>query len=134
MSAWKDTCASANPSTLVIPGGTYLLGPVKFQGPCQAAVAVQAQGTLKAPSDVNKFKAAEGWFDFQNIDGLTLSGGGIFDGQGQSAWAQNDCAKTGKCGSLPIVSCPLSVCLVNYNVLDYAFRSNKNVKGGREKQ
>ncbi|KAF8409675.1 hypothetical protein HHK36_005754 [Tetracentron sinense] len=102
LSAWKEACASATPSRLLIPKGTYATGPVKFQGPCKAPVGILVKGILKAPTDLNKFKSEDGWIVFQNIDRLTLSGGGIFDGQGASAWAQNDCAKTGKCNSLPI--------------------------------
>ncbi|KAK2986007.1 hypothetical protein RJ640_002863 [Escallonia rubra] len=101
VSAWREACASPNPSKVVIPAGTLMVGPVKFQGPCKAPVIVQAQGTLKAPTDLNKLKSQDGWIVLQNIDGLTLVGG-TFDGQGSTAWAENNCAKTGKCNSLPI--------------------------------
>lgn len=101
MSAWKEACASPQPSQIVIPGGTYMVGPVTFQGPCKAPITIQSQGNWKAPTDLNKLKSQDGWIVFQNIDALTLSGG-TFDGQGQIAWSQNDCAKTGKCTSLPI--------------------------------
>lgn len=103
MSAWKEACASPQPSQLVIPGGTYMVGPVTFQGPCKAPITIQSQGNWKAPTDLNKLKSQDGWIVFQNIDALTLSGG-TFDGQGEIAWSQNDCAKTGKCSSLPIVN------------------------------
>ncbi|CAA0837022.1 Exopolygalacturonase clone GBGA483 [Striga hermonthica] len=79
-----------------------MVGPIKIQGPCQAPVTIQADGVhFMAPADVSKFKSQNGWFTFQSINGFTLLGG-IFDGQGQNAWKQNDCSKTGKCGSLPI--------------------------------
>ncbi|KAI3440937.1 uncharacterized protein J3R85_002970 [Psidium guajava] len=67
----------------------------------QAGVNVRVEGAIKAPSDINKLKSQGAWVVFQNVDGLTLSGGGSFDGQGALAWKENDCAQTGKCNSLP---------------------------------
>ena len=58
---------------------------------------------MVAPIDLNKFNPQDHWTVFQNIDGLMVSGGGTFDGQGSLAWSQNNCAKTGICDSLPIV-------------------------------
>ncbi|BFG25985.1 hypothetical protein CerSpe_122590 [Prunus speciosa] len=101
-SAWKEACASTTPSTVVIAKGNYMAGPVKFQGPCKAPVSVRVEGILQAPAEPEKLKSQDGWVVFRNIDGLTVSGGGTFDGQGSIAWSKNDCAKTGKCNSLPI--------------------------------
>lgn len=102
MAAWKKACESPEPSTLIIRTGTYLVGPVIFQGPCKAPISIRSQGTFIAPVDINKLKSQDGWIIFQSIDDLTLSGG-TFDGQGSVAWSKNNCAKTGKCSSLPIV-------------------------------
>ncbi|KAF5949818.1 hypothetical protein HYC85_011811 [Camellia sinensis] len=140
MSSLKEACASKDPSTIVISQGTYMVGPVKFQGPCKAHSTIDDQGTWKAPKDLDKIKSQDGWIMrgwfapckwaklsyttpfkvnkldheeytcdeyfvpvqiiFQNIDGLALSGG-TFDGQGEIAWKENNCAQTGKCNSLP---------------------------------
>lgn len=81
-----------------------MVGQLMFSGPCKAPVTFKLQGTLKAPTVMNKKKSQDGWLAFLNIDGLTVLGGGAFDGQGSVAWASNDCAKTGKCNSLPAVS------------------------------
>ncbi|PON34819.1 Pectate lyase superfamily protein [Trema orientale] len=35
ISAWKKACESEGGVKLVVPKGTYLIGPVKFSGPCQ---------------------------------------------------------------------------------------------------
>ena len=59
--------------------------------------------TLQAPSDIESFKGKDGWVVFESIDNLTVSGGGIFDGQGQMAWQKNNCAKKYNCDILPIV-------------------------------
>jgi len=100
--AWKAACVSTDPSTVLIPNGKYMVGPLTFQGPCKAPVSVQVQGNILAPTDLNIFKSQNGWMVFQNIDRLMVSGTGTFDGQGSLAWSQNNCAKTGTCNSLPI--------------------------------
>lgn len=101
LSAWKEACASNTSAKVLIPGGTFALSEVVLEGPCKAPVQFQLQGTLRAPADPSRFKT-DGWVTFQNIDGLTLSGGGTFDGQGRIAWAQNDCNKNKNCRTLPI--------------------------------
>uniref|UniRef100_A0A7N2R1H2 Polygalacturonase n=1 Tax=Quercus lobata TaxID=97700 RepID=A0A7N2R1H2_QUELO len=73
--AWKAACAVAG-SKVVISAG--------------------------APSDVASFNGKDGWVAFERIDGLTVSGGGVFDGEGQQAWQKNECAKDKNCNLLPI--------------------------------
>lgn len=101
MSAWKKACASASPSRVLIPLGTFVLSPVTLEGPCKAPIEVQVQGTLKALSGVGEMTKDGGWVAFQQIEGFTLSGGGIFDGQGTSAWGTCD---DNNCKQLAIVS------------------------------
>ncbi|OWM75435.1 exopolygalacturonase-like [Punica granatum] len=101
MSAWKLACASTSPSKIVIPKGTFLLKEVKIQGPCKAPVEIQVEGTVKAPANPLSFKT-DGWLTFNYIDNFTLSGGGVFDGQGKIAWGQNDCHKNKNCKRIPM--------------------------------
>lgn len=75
---------------------------VKLEGPCKAPLEFQLQGTLEASPDPKILPEGE-WFTVNYLNQFTLSGTGIFDGQGKAAWAQNDCAKT-KCAHLPYVS------------------------------
>lgn len=35
LAAWRTACDSAGVVTFLIPKGTYLVGPVKFSGPCK---------------------------------------------------------------------------------------------------
>ncbi|GLT30829.1 hypothetical protein SLA2020_056130 [Shorea laevis] len=100
LSAWKEACAFTSSSKVVIPPGTYLLNPILLEGPCKAPVEIQVQGTIKAPIDLGIFKDPS-WVTFSNIDHLTLSGGGVFDGQGTNVWGKN-CNKNSFCSSLPI--------------------------------
>lgn len=106
MSAWKLACASTSHSKIVIPKGTFALGEVNIRGPCKAPVEIQLQGTLRAPAELGRFKT-DSWVSFRYIDQFTLSGGGVFDGQGKTAWKQNDCHKNKNCDKIPMVSCTL---------------------------
>ena len=40
MAAWKAACAAAGAVTLVLPPGTYYIGPVQFHGPCYKATTI----------------------------------------------------------------------------------------------
>ncbi|KAK7311444.1 hypothetical protein RJT34_09587 [Clitoria ternatea] len=93
LKAWQAACGAAeDTATLVIPQGkTFLLQPVIFQGPCKPAINVQHGGSIVAPGDSNDWKwpansNKRGWIQFADINGLTVSGGGQFDGQGASWW------------------------------------------------
>jgi galacturan 1,4-alpha-galacturonidase len=104
MKAWVAACKSGGgPSTLVFPKGTYVSGPVTFAGPCKSPITVQVEGTIKATTDLSDYDTQD-WFLFQSIDGLILTGGGTFDGQGQAVWKYNDCHVNSNCRLLPTVS------------------------------
>ncbi|KAI5340157.1 hypothetical protein L3X38_019431 [Prunus dulcis] len=51
----------------------------------KSLASVRVEGTLQALVEPEKLKSQDGWVVFQNIDGLTVSGGGTFDGQGSIA-------------------------------------------------
>ncbi|ONI18233.1 hypothetical protein PRUPE_3G203700 [Prunus persica] len=87
-STWKEASASTTSNTVMIAKGNYLVGPVKFQGPCKAPVSVRVEGALQALVEPEKLKLEDGWVIFQNIDGVTVSGDGTFDGQGSIAKMQ----------------------------------------------
>nr|ABY21306.1 pollen allergen Pla o 2 [Platanus orientalis] len=102
MKAWEAACASPGPSTVLIPTGNYIMGEVLLEGPCKGSkIGFQLDGVVKAPADVSAFKS-EGWVVFNHVDGLTVSGKGTFDGQGQKAWAANNCDKDENCNRPPM--------------------------------
>ncbi|CAK8534339.1 unnamed protein product [Lathyrus sativus] len=85
-SAWNEACASTTAAKIVIPTGTYKMGLLEVKGPCKAPVEVQVDGTIQAPVNNADLKGAEQWIRFDGIDFLTVSGKGVFDGQGAAAW------------------------------------------------
>ncbi|CAO2187805.1 unnamed protein product [Urochloa humidicola] len=99
MSAWKAACAAVGAVTLVVPAGTYYIGPVQFHGPCKAStLTFQLQGMLKAATDLKRF--GNDWIEFGWVNGLTVTGG-IIDGQGASSWPFNKCPVRKDCKVLP---------------------------------
>ncbi|KAF6161933.1 hypothetical protein GIB67_014135 [Kingdonia uniflora] len=100
----RDMCGRRQTEVKVlVPKGDYVLGPVIFEGPCKAStIHFELQGSLKASTDHSKYKK-DGWISFYRITGFKLSGVGVFDGQGASAWLKNSCSKRKNCDVLPVV-------------------------------
>ncbi|KAJ6371672.1 hypothetical protein OIU77_002063 [Salix suchowensis] len=95
--AWSRACASTKPATIYVPRGRFYLGQVRFQGPCKNhAILLRIDGTLVAPSDYKVIGNAKNWLIFENVNGVSVSGGTL-DGQGAGLWS---CKKSGK-GSCP---------------------------------
>ncbi|KAJ9558788.1 hypothetical protein OSB04_013402 [Centaurea solstitialis] len=86
MSAWSAACGSAKPATIWVPSGRYVVGGLRFSGPCQnGAITVRIDGTLVAP-DYRVFGGGDYWLLFHGVDGVTIQGGTL-DGQGAGLWA-----------------------------------------------
>ncbi|KAL3016153.1 hypothetical protein AAZX31_06G197100 [Glycine max] len=100
LSAWTQACASTTAVKIVIPAGTYQMGAVDVKGPCKAPIEVQVDGTIQAPTNVVNLKGADQWLKVQHVNSFTLSGKGVFDGQGPTAWKQNDCTTNKNCKML----------------------------------
>ncbi|URE32451.1 Glycosyl hydrolases family 28 [Musa troglodytarum] len=100
VAAWSVACAVQGKATIVIPEGAYLLGPTIFKGPCNGIMVMQVIGQLLASTHLEAYN--QYWLHFQYINGLVISGGGRFNGQGASAWPYNQCKKTQDCKPLPM--------------------------------
>ncbi|KAF7018508.1 hypothetical protein CFC21_031791 [Triticum aestivum] len=102
MAAWKAACGASGTVTLLIPPGTYYIGPTKFHGPCKAsAITFLLQGTLKAATDLRRF--GNDWIEFGWVKDLTVAGqnNAIINGQGAASWPFNKCPIRKDCKVLP---------------------------------
>ncbi|PVH47543.1 hypothetical protein PAHAL_4G083900 [Panicum hallii] len=100
--AWMKACATPGRPAVVVPrGGSYLLHPLVFRGPCRGYMEVRVAGVLRAPAGLGAFRDCREWVHFSNVDGLLVTGGGTFDGRGATAWALNECPRKRDCKLLP---------------------------------
>ncbi|CAN0873351.1 Exopolygalacturonase clone GBGE184 [Linum grandiflorum] len=104
--AWEQVCQKCSePSTLLIPQGTYVSSPVVFRGPCISSVPVlvEVRGTIVASDDLSCYKE-DYWFMFNKINGLVINGGGTFDGRGATVWKDSKGKKGDRPSSIVIRS------------------------------
>lgn len=137
MAAWKAACAAAGAVTLVIPPGTYYIGPVQFHGPCNKATTITflLQGTLKAATDLKRFD--NDWIEFGWINHLTVAGNnGVIDGQGAASWPFNKCPIRKDCKVLPtsvlfvnnVDTVVRDIASVNSKFFHIALLQNRNIR------
>ncbi|XWS19084.1 hypothetical protein CRYUN_Cryun32bG0100800 [Craigia yunnanensis] len=70
-------------------GRKFLLKPSKFSGPCNTTnVQFLVEGEIIGPSKLPDWSGddASTWLSFQNVNGLTVGGNGLIDGQGAIWW------------------------------------------------
>lgn len=101
--AWNDACDHDGGGIVLIPDGTYMVGPVVFVGPCKGPVGFVIKGSLEASNNPSQF-FIDHWIGFKYVDQLTVAGGGYLLGHGGAAWHYNDCATNHRCRTLPVVS------------------------------
>ncbi|KAK8961302.1 Polygalacturonase-2 [Platanthera guangdongensis] len=70
---------------------SYHLKPVTFSGPCESDVSVMIEGTIQASSDISDWKGMNRrlWILFNNIENLSVGGGGIVNGNGKTWWQKS---------------------------------------------
>ncbi|KAF4359691.1 hypothetical protein G4B88_000502, partial [Cannabis sativa] len=101
VSAWEKACESKGRVELLVPKGTYLIGPINSVLLCSFDWFLCLQGYLKASTELFKYDSGGGWIEFRWLEGLILTGGGTFDGQGVKAWPYNNCLQDSNCRILP---------------------------------
>ncbi|OAY74738.1 Exopolygalacturonase [Ananas comosus] len=121
---WKAACNSTGSVKLVIPKGTYFLSPVKFRGPCANVQSIT--GTLKATTDLSKYRSGGYWVEFGFVDHLTVTGGGTLDGQGSLAWPTTNACEKGLQNSYLLKM--KDITSVNSKFFHIALLSNANFK------
>ncbi|XP_015572486.2 probable polygalacturonase At3g15720 isoform X1 [Ricinus communis] len=92
LKAWEAVCTATvrGTATLEIPAGTFLLNPVKFEGPCKSnKVHLQVLGKIVAPRTIDEWRPrckSSVWLLFRGISGLIVNGPGAIDGRGSNWW------------------------------------------------
>ncbi|KAK9068764.1 hypothetical protein SSX86_012880 [Deinandra increscens subsp. villosa] len=85
--AWSRACGSNKPATVYVPKGTFMVGGLRFSGPCKNSdVTVRIDGTLVAPENYFVLGKARYWLRFQHVHGVTIVGGTV-DARGAGLWA-----------------------------------------------
>lgn len=105
LETWEAVCAFNGKPSFVIPGGTYLVGEITFEGPCKntGPIAVEVTGDLVAPGSISAFKESS-WITFNDVKGFIIKGTGTLDGKGgEDAWKKTECPKSNKCSIPPSV-------------------------------
>ncbi|MED6183920.1 hypothetical protein PIB30_042470 [Stylosanthes scabra] len=69
------------------------MGAVEIRGPCKAPIEIEVDGTIKAPINLADLNGTEQWIKIQYVDFLTISGHGVFDGQGDDCISLGDGTK-----------------------------------------
>ncbi|XP_052173755.1 polygalacturonase-like isoform X1 [Diospyros lotus] len=89
--AWQAACSSSAAATLLVPKKKYLVKPIRFAGPCKAALTVQIYGTIEASANRAYYKEdGRHWLLFDSVQNLQVKGGGTIDGNGNTWW-ENSC-------------------------------------------
>ncbi|KAL1539958.1 galacturonan 1,4-alpha-galacturonidase [Salvia divinorum] len=125
MKAWRDAIASTTSSKILIPKGHWKLSQARMEGPNKAPINLVVRGNLQAYRDPTQLPVkSQEWVTINYVNFLTISGGGVLDGQGQEAWKLNDCHKNKNCAKLPI---NLSLNFINNSIIqDITTKDSKN--------
>ncbi|XP_072965199.1 polygalacturonase-like [Typha angustifolia] len=85
--AWAAACGSAQPATIHVPTGNFLVSQASFSGPCKsAAIKFWIEGTIVAPAGYGAIGSSGKWISFSKVDGVSISGGSL-DGRGAALWS-----------------------------------------------
>ncbi|XLS52228.1 hypothetical protein HN51_012905 [Arachis hypogaea] len=100
--AWREACASPTVRKSVIPRGNFRMRAVDLKGHCKAPIERYVDGTVIAPMNPRGVGDEWQWVKVHYVYYFTLSGNGVFDGQGAIAWQQNDCGTNLNCAGTPM--------------------------------
>jgi polygalacturonase len=106
--AWLVACSSSRPAVLLVPKGkSYLLKPITLSGPCKSTVTFMVEGILVAPPSKSAWSEdnISHWIMIQGVTGLTVTGGGTINGNGD-IWWKNSCKSN---RALPCTTAPTAL-------------------------
>ncbi|XP_043726193.1 polygalacturonase At1g48100-like [Telopea speciosissima] len=87
--AWKAACAVESGILLAPSDYVFTITSTIFSGPCKPGFVFQVDGVLIAPDGPDcwpKSDSNKQWLVFYRVDGMTLTGRGTIDGNGQKWW------------------------------------------------
>eukprot|EP00268_Persea_americana_P011858 TRINITY_DN14977_c0_g1_i1.p1 TRINITY_DN14977_c0_g1~~TRINITY_DN14977_c0_g1_i1.p1 ORF type:complete len:469 (-),score=57.32 TRINITY_DN14977_c0_g1_i1:581-1987(-) len=87
--AWKDACASESAVLLVPSDYNFMITSTIFSGPCKRGLVFQVDGVLMPPDGPDSWPKSDSkhnWLVFYQLDGMTLTGNGIIEGNGEKWW------------------------------------------------
>ncbi|XP_016574353.2 polygalacturonase At1g48100 isoform X1 [Capsicum annuum] len=88
---WIEACNDEGSTIMVPPDYGFLVGPIIFSGlHCEENIVFQLDGRIIAPTNP-KVWGSSGllqWLEFSKLNGISIKGKGIIDGQG-SVWWEN---------------------------------------------
>ncbi|KAG7594431.1 Parallel beta-helix repeat [Arabidopsis thaliana x Arabidopsis arenosa] len=87
--AWKAACAVESGVVLAPEGGVFKITSTIFSGPCKPGLVFQLDGVLMPPDGPEEWPEKDNknqWLVFYRLDGITFSGKGTVEGNGQKWW------------------------------------------------
>ncbi|KAK4785323.1 hypothetical protein SAY86_002012 [Trapa natans] len=88
--AWSAACSSEGGVFTVPSSGVYRLRQITFSGPCKSGFLVKIYGRIIASDDPADYESDHSkWLTFENLDNLSVEGGGSVDGNGMKWWSRS---------------------------------------------
>ncbi|XXG79002.1 hypothetical protein AAC387_Pa09g0166 [Persea americana] len=89
MSAWKAACAVESAVLLVPSDYIFIITSTIFSGPCKPGLVFQVDGVLMPPDGPDSWPDSDSknqWLVFYRLNGMTLGGSGVVEGNGEKWW------------------------------------------------
>ncbi|KAF6172180.1 hypothetical protein GIB67_024802 [Kingdonia uniflora] len=88
-SAWKEACAVESGVLLAPADYEFTITSTIFSGPCNPGIVFQLDGVLMPPDGPDCWPEGDSkkqWLVFYRVDGMTLTGSGTIEGNGEKWW------------------------------------------------
>ncbi|KAI4303083.1 hypothetical protein MLD38_038756 [Melastoma candidum] len=87
--AWQAACGVESATVLAPEGYNFLIKSTIFSGPCKPGLVFKVDGVITAPNGPDCWPEKDSkrqWLVFYRLDGITLTGTGTFEGNGEPWW------------------------------------------------
>ncbi|KAJ6432134.1 hypothetical protein OIU84_019401 [Salix udensis] len=87
--AWKEACGVESGVILAPSGYSFMITSTIFSGPCKQGLVFQVDGCLMPPDGPDSWPekdSTQQWLVFYRLDGMTLTGKGTIEGNGEKWW------------------------------------------------